>query len=81
MRALVRILIGLLCFVVAAPAMAQTPGTSTLMVVVVDQSGAVVKDAKVSVLNLATVFFAESALRWLSILPSMYMTGIGTATL
>ena len=34
-----------------------------------------------AVLKRATVFLAESALRWLSILPSMYMTGIGTATL
>src|SRR3954447_18245127 len=33
------------------------------------------------VLKRATVFLAESALRWLSILPSMYMTGIGMATL
>ena len=34
-----------------------------------------------AVLNLATVSVAESVLRWLSILPSMYMTGMGTATL
>src|SRR3954462_14037946 len=34
-----------------------------------------------AVLKRATAFFAESALRWLSILPSMYRTGIGSATL
>src|SRR3954465_6243293 len=34
-----------------------------------------------AVLKRATAFLAESALRWLSILPSMYRTGIGSATL
>lgn len=37
-----------------APVAAQSPNTATMIVVVVDQSGAVVKDAKVSVLNTAT---------------------------
>lgn len=39
---------------IAVPALAQSPNTSTMIVVVADQSGAVVKDAKVSVLNTAT---------------------------
>ena len=38
----------------AALAAPQSPNTATLMVVVVDQSGAVVADAKVSVVNAAT---------------------------
>ena len=40
--------------VFAWPAIAQSPNTATLIVVVVDQTGAVVKDAKVSVVNTAT---------------------------
>ncbi|HWN98804.1 MAG TPA: TonB-dependent receptor, partial [Blastocatellia bacterium] len=39
---------------VAAQVAAQTPNTATMIVDVVDQTGAVVKDAKVSVLNTAT---------------------------
>jgi hypothetical protein len=37
-----------------APVVAQSPNTATIAVVVVDQAGAVVKDAKVSVVNTAT---------------------------
>ena len=47
------LLIALFAFVVA-PVAAQSPNTATMIVVVVDQSGAVVKDAKVSVVNSAT---------------------------
>ena len=47
------LLIALLVFA-AAPALAQTPNTATMIVVVVDQTGAIVKDAKVSVQNNAT---------------------------
>jgi len=43
-----------LALALAARAAAQTPNTGTLVVTVVDQTGAVVKDAKVSVLNAAT---------------------------
>lgn len=39
---------------VAAPAAAQSPNTATLIVVVVDQNGAVVQGAKVSAVNNAT---------------------------
>ncbi len=45
-------LIGLLA-VLPAPAAAQSPNTATVIVTVVDQTGAVVKDAKVSVVNSA----------------------------
>ena len=38
----------------AAPAFAQSPNTATMIVMVADQTGAVVKDAKVSVQNTAT---------------------------
>lgn len=41
-------------FVSSATVAAQTPNTSTMIVTVVDQSGAVVKDAKISVTNTAT---------------------------
>src|SRR5712664_1895136 len=37
-----------------APLAAQSPNTATILVVVVDQAGAVVRDAKVSVVNTAT---------------------------
>jgi hypothetical protein len=45
------LLIALLAFI-AAPTRAQSPNTATMIVVVVDQTGAVVKDAKVLVETL-----------------------------
>jgi hypothetical protein len=39
---------------VAAPVAAQSPNTATMMVVVSDQTGAVIRDARVTVLNTAT---------------------------
>jgi hypothetical protein len=47
------LLIALFTFI-AAPTRAQSPNTSTMIVDVVDQAGAVVKDAKVLVVNTAT---------------------------
>ena len=44
----------ILIVLIVAPVVAQSPNTATMIVVVVDQNGAVVKDAKVSVLNTAT---------------------------
>jgi hypothetical protein len=44
----------LVLFTLAAPAAAQSPNTGTLIVTVVDQTGAVVPDAKVSIVNSAT---------------------------
>jgi hypothetical protein len=41
-------------FVIAAPVAMQSPNTATMIVTVVDQTGAVVKGAKVSVANTAT---------------------------
>ncbi len=45
----------------APPAHAQTPNTASLVVAVVDQSGAIVNDAKVTVLNNATGATRETA--------------------
>jgi len=50
------ILIVLMC----APVMGQSPNTATMIVVVVDQTNALVKDAKVSVLNTATGALREA---------------------
>jgi Carboxypeptidase regulatory-like domain/TonB dependent receptor len=47
------LLLALFAFI-AAPVAAQSPNTASMIVVVVDQSGAVVQDAKVSVTNNAT---------------------------
>jgi carboxypeptidase family protein len=43
-----------LCLCRATPAAGQSPNTATMIVTVVDQTNAVVKDAKVSVVNTAT---------------------------
>jgi len=45
--------IALLLFIVA-PVAAQSPNTATMIILVVDQNGAVVNDARVAVLNTAT---------------------------
>ena len=47
------LLLALFAFI-AAPVAAQSPNTATMFVVVADQNGAVVPDAKVSVVNNAT---------------------------
>jgi hypothetical protein len=43
-----------LCIFIAAALAAQSPNTGTIIVAVVDQTGAAVRDAKISVLNAAT---------------------------
>lgn len=43
-----------LCGCVAVPVVAQSPNTATMIVIVEDQTGAVLSDAKVSVINTAT---------------------------
>jgi hypothetical protein len=50
----------LLIVFIAMPIAAQTPNTATIVVMVVDQTGAVVPDAKVSVLNTATGALREA---------------------
>jgi carboxypeptidase family protein/TonB-dependent receptor-like protein len=54
MRVWFRVLLAVLVTVVAVPVCAQSPNTATISVVVVDQTGAVVPDAKVTVVNRAT---------------------------
>ena len=54
MRMLSRVCLAVLMSAAAIPALAQSPNTAALVVVVVDQSGAVVSDAKVTVINSAT---------------------------
>ncbi|MEO7270389.1 MAG: TonB-dependent receptor [Vicinamibacterales bacterium] len=49
-----RVILAVLMSAAAVPALAQSPNTSAVVVVVVDQSGAVVTDAKVAVVNSAT---------------------------
>ena len=53
------LLLALFAFV-AAPAVAQSPNTASMIVNVVDQTGAVVPDAKVSVVNAATGALREA---------------------
>ena len=48
------LLLTALCAFITAPVAAQSPNTASLVVVVVDQNGAVVKGANVSVVNSAT---------------------------
>lgn len=54
MRLSFRVLFALLLVALAMPVFAQSPNTATVSVVVVDQTGAVVPDAKVTVVNAAT---------------------------
>ena len=48
-----RLLFALL-LLIAVPLAAQSPNTATMIVVVVDQTGSVINDAHVSVINTAT---------------------------
>jgi hypothetical protein len=65
---------------IAAPAAAQSPNTATMIVVVVDQTGDVVKDAKVSVVNTATgaVREAVSGSDGSATIPALSLTGTYT---
>ena len=54
MRISIHAFLALRLSVLAVPALAQSPNTAAILVVVVDQTGAVVTDAKVSVINRAT---------------------------
>ena len=54
MRWFVRVLVLFAMLALAGSAYAQSPNTAGLVVLVVDQSGAVVKDAAVNVVNSAT---------------------------
>src|SRR6266508_2710325 len=76
-----RIVVLLAAFtVVSSSAAAQSPNTSTVVVVVTDQSGAVLKDAKVSVTNNQTgaVREAPSNIEGTATFPALSLTGTYT---
>jgi hypothetical protein len=75
------LLIALLAYI-AAPVAAQSPNTATIVVVVVDQTGAVVQGAKVSVVNTATgaVREADSGSDGSATIPALSLTGSYTVT-
>ena len=66
-----------LCVVAANAAFAQSPNTSTIVVLVTDPSGAVVKDAKVSLINTNTgaVREAVSESDGSATIPALSLTG------
>src|SRR5438132_3802920 len=72
--------LALCLFAAAATLAAQSPNTATMIVVVVDQTGAVLKDAKVSVMNTATgaVREAVSGSDGSATIPALPLTGTYT---
>src|SRR5262245_1495114 len=50
----------LLCVALAAPILCQPPNTAAMIVAVTDQSGAAVRDARISVTNRATGAIRET---------------------
>lgn len=78
------LLIAAFAFIAATMVMTvgQSPNTATIVVVVVDQAGAVVKDAKVSVLNTATGAVRElvSGSDGSATVPALSLTGSYTVT-
>jgi hypothetical protein len=76
---LLKLLIALFAFI-AAPVGAQSPNTATMIIVVVDQTGAVVKDAKVSVVNVATGAVREvvTGSDGVATIPALSLTGTYT---
>jgi hypothetical protein len=75
------LLIALVVFI-AAPVAAQSPNTGSITVVVVDQTGSVVRDAKVSVINTATgaVREAVSGTDGSTTIPALSLTGTYTVS-
>jgi hypothetical protein len=71
-----------LCAFMAAPVAAQSPNTASMIVVVVDQTGAVVKDANVSVTNDATGAAREaiSGSDGSATIPALSLTGTYTVS-
>ena len=69
-----------LLILIAVPSTAKSPNTATMMVVVVDQAGAIVKDAKVSVVNTATGAVREtvSGTDGSATIPALPLTGTYT---
>jgi hypothetical protein len=81
-RLRVTLLLLALCAFITAPVAAQSPNTATMIVVVVDQAGAVVPDAKVSLVNTATgaVREAVSGSDGSATIPALSLTGTYTVT-
>jgi hypothetical protein len=75
------LLMALLAFI-ATPTLAQSPNTASMIVAVVDQAGAVVKDAKVLVVNTATgaVREAVSGSDGSATIPALSLTGTYTVS-
>ena len=75
------LLLALFAFI-AVPVAAQSPNTSSMIVVVVDQTGAVVPDANVSVVNTATGDMREvvSGSDGSATIPALSLTGTYTVT-
>ena len=69
-------------FLSTSPLLAQSPNTASMIVTAVDQNGAVVKDAKVSVLNNATGDTRESSSGsdGTVTIPALSLTGSYTVT-
>lgn len=67
----------ILLFLPVQPAFAQSPNTATMLVVVVDQTGGVVRDATVTVINTATgaVRDAVSGSEGSATIPALALTG------
>ena len=78
------LLIAFFAFIVATMiiAAAQSPNTASMIVVVVDQTGAVVKDAKISVVNTATGAAREavSGSDGSATIPALSLTGTYTVS-
>jgi len=74
--------IALLLVALAAPAFAQSPNTATMIVTVVDESGAIVTDATVTVINTATgaVRDAVSGPQGSATIAALSLTGEYTVT-
>src|SRR5207237_3937849 len=74
-------LILILCWLPVA-SFAQSPNTASMIVVVVDQNGAVVPDAKVSVVNIATGAVREvvSGSNGSVTIPALSLTGAYTVS-
>ncbi|HEX8709892.1 MAG TPA: carboxypeptidase-like regulatory domain-containing protein, partial [Pyrinomonadaceae bacterium] len=74
------LLLALLLAFMAVPVAAQSPNTATMMVIVTDQTGAVIKDARVSVSNNATgdVREAVSGSEGSATIPGLSLTGTYT---
>jgi hypothetical protein len=70
------------CAFIAVPVAAQSPNTASMIVVVVDQNGAVVQDAKVSVVNTATAAAREavSGSDGSATIPALSLTGTYAVT-